>query len=359
MLTDFLRLDYLAVLTGITALALSTSKSLSEWVRERRSLLLFHGTWWGEQSGRWGDLTSISYLDQVRKFCAPKDYSFRRTGKEQNKTIDLYLYGDSYTGEIPKEAFSNTDGYFYHFRYDTRDYTLNPAKKNILIIEASERFVRERFRSTALLQNMRVNEEPDGDKAAATAPPKRSPQNTPFSINDVFNPHINQNLEYHLFNYNFLIFPRQAKAALSYTLFNRASGDVVISDDGNFLFYKITVMQNNLCSSYDRLGTNEVSAIVASLDTIYDHYKRAGFDEVYFSAIPNPATILQPGPYNNLIPRIQNDPKMKMPFIDLYTPFKHSEDPVSLYRAGDTHWNNKGMQMWLDMVYEVLQHPSN
>ena len=309
--------------------------------------------WWGEQSGRWGDLTSMSYLDQVKKFCAPADYVFDKPGGEQNTNIALYLYGDSYVREIPKDAFAGIDTFAFHFRYDTHDYTLNPARRNILIIEASERFVRERFRTPALLQNLRVKGEPAGD-AAAMAPPKKSPQNTPFRITDLFNPYINQNLEYHLFNYNFLIFPRQVKAALNYKLFNRASGDVVISDNGNFLFYKITVLQNNLCSSYDRLATNETNTIVASLDTIYDHYKRAGFDEIYFSAIPNPVTILQPGPYNNLIPLIQNDPKMKMPCIDLYTPFKQSPAPASLYRAGDTHWSNKGMQMWLQKVNNAL-----
>lgn len=158
-----------------------------------------------------------------------------------------------------------------------------------------------------------------------------------------------------MFNYNFLIFPRQVKAVLNYTLFNRASGDVVISDDGNYLFYKITTMQNNLCSSYDRLGSNEVSTIVASLDTIYDHYKQAGFDEVYFSAIPNPASILQPAPYNNLIPLIQNHPKMKMPSIDMYTLFKQAQEPASLYRAGDTHWSNRGLHLWLQQVNNILR----
>ncbi len=346
---------YFAVAAGLTALALSTSKSLSERIQDIRSYSLFHDLWWGEQRGKWGDLTSMSYLDQVKKFCAPRDYSFEKQADSQEKNTDLYLYGDSYVLDIPKQAFAGVDSLFFHFRYDTRDYILNREKKNILIIEASERFVRQRFRTAALLQNLRVKGEPNAAKSAGEQPHKKQQENKPFGIADLFNPHINQNLEYHLFNYNFLIFPRQFKAVLNYTLFNRASGDVVISDDGNYLFYKITTMQNNLCSSYDRLADNEVNTIVASLDTIYDHYRQAGFDEVYFSVIPNPATILQPAPYNNLIPLIQNDPKMKMPFIDLYSPFKESRDPASFYRAGDTHWNNKGLQMWLDKVNNILR----
>jgi hypothetical protein len=350
---------YFTVLAGITALVLSTSKSLSEHIKVTRSCLVNRPLWWGEQNGIWGDLTSMSYLGRIKKFCAPKDYAFDSIVNTQHKDIDLYLYGDSYVAEIPRGAFANVDHYFYHYRYDDRDYTLDRKKKNILIIEASERFVRERFRTAALLQNMRVKDEPDTVKAAANAPlQKKTVVNTLFSVTDLFNPHINQNLEYHLFNYNFLILPRQVKAAVTYTLFNRASGDVVISDDGKFLFYKITVMQNNLCSSFDQLGSNEVSTIVASLDTIYDHYKQVGFDEVYFSAIPNPASILQPAPYNKLIPLIQNDPKMKMPLIDLYTSFTNCGDAASLYRAGDTHWNNKGMQLWLQKVNNILRKES-
>ncbi len=165
---------YVAVLTGITALVLSTSKNLSEWIQDRRSYPLFHGTWWGEQSGRWGDLTSMAYLDRIKKFCAPRDYSFEHLPDSSCKNIDLYLYGDSYVMDIPKTAFTGLDSFFFHFRYDTRDYTLNPRKKNILIIEASERFVRERFRTPALLQNLRVKGEPDAAKALATNQQKKN-----------------------------------------------------------------------------------------------------------------------------------------------------------------------------------------
>ena len=179
-----------------------------------------------------------------------------------------------------------------------------------------------------------------------------------FGIDDLFNAHINQNLEYHLFNYNFMIFPRQAKAALNYILFSRASGDVVISDDGSYLFFKPTVAQNGRCSSYSRLLKSETDSIVASLDTLYDRYKQAGFAEVYFSPIPNAATILQPEGYNNLIPAIQNDPKMKMPVIDIYDVFKAYKAPGALYRAGDTHWSNTGTQMWLQLVNTMLRTQS-
>ena len=347
---------YVLAFLGIAVLVLSTSKGLSEDIGNRREYIGNREFWWAQQSGKWGDLTSMSYLDQVARFCEHRSYNFDKV-PEGDKNIDLYLYGDSYVMEIPKEAFHHLDTFVFHYRYDDRDYSINHAKRNILILKLSERFIRERFRSPSLLSNFRVNGN-TSNFPAAQKKPKKAEVDSPFSIRSLFNPHINQNLEYHLFNYNFLIAPRQLKAVLNYKLFNRASGDVVISDDGKYLFYKMTVTQNNICSSYDPLGEREVSTIVASLDTIYDNYKRAGFAEIYFSAIPNPVSILQPGPYNNLIPLIQDDPKLKMPFIDLYTIFKQAKDPAILYRAGDTHWNNNGLQIWLHDVNDILNRES-
>ncbi len=349
---------YLAVLTGITALVLATSKSLSEQIEDRRSYEANHDLWWGQQRGKWGDLTTMSYLDQVKKFREQKDYDFKDLSGEGNKNIDLYLYGDSYVAEMPKGTFACLDSFIFHFRYDTHEYTLDPAKRNIMIIEVSERFMRERFRTAGMISNFRINGHDDALHPLAAKRPKK-PTTTSLNFTDLlFNPHINQNLEYHLFNYNFLILPRQVKAALNYKLFNRASGDVVISDNGDYLFYKMTVAQNNICSSYAQLAENETKTIVASLDTIYDYYKQAGFAEIYLSVVPNPVSILQPGPYNNLIPLVQNDSGLKMPFIDLYTLFKQSKEPASLYRAGDTQWNNKGAQAWLQLVNNILRDQS-
>jgi len=348
---------YMSAITGITALVLSTSKGLSKQVKVMRSGKAAGSSWWAQQRSLQGDLTAMAYLDRITKFCEPKNHIFEKPMEGEGK-IDLYLYGDSYTMDIPKEAFANIDTLVFHYRYDDRGYQLNPAKKNILIIEASERFVRERFRSAALLSNLRINKPDSTAIAAAGTTAQKTAGNKPFLIADLFNPHINQNLEYHLFNYSFLVAPRQLKAVLNYKLFNRASGDVAISDDGKYLFYKMTVQQNNLCSSYDCLARNEVSTIVASLNVIYDYYKQAGFDEVYFSPVPNPASILQPGPYNNLIPLIQNNSELKMSVIDIYSNFKQVKDPAKLYRAGDTHWNNNGLQLWLRLVNDILKKES-
>lgn len=172
------------------------------------------------------------------------------------------------------------------------------------------------------------------------------------SINDLFNKYINQNLQCNLFNYNFVMPMFEAKAALNYYLFNRASGDVIISKDRNFLFLKETVTYTDEGSSYSRFADNDITKLIDNINTIYEHYRQNGFNEVYLSVIPNSATIMQPGEYNNLIPTIQNDPRLKMKVIDAYTAFKNAKEV--LYLPGDTHWNNRGRQMWLDMVNEKI-----
>ena len=144
----------------------------------------------------------------------------------------------------------------------------------------------------------------------------------------------------------------ESKAALNYYVFNRASGDVVISRDKNYLLLKHTVIQEGNETSYVPVPGDELKKIIENFNTIYDHYRANGFKEVYLSIIPNTTTIIQPQGYNNLIPLIQNDPTLKMKVIDIYSVFKTTKADVFCH--GDTHWNSTGRQMWIDLVNKTL-----
>jgi hypothetical protein len=174
------------------------------------------------------------------------------------------------------------------------------------------------------------------------------------NVNDLFNKYINQNLQCNLFNYNAMMPMFESKAALNYYLFNRASGDVVISNDRDFLFLKETVSYTGEASSYGPLTGDEVSRLVDNLNTIYDHYRQNGFREVYLSVIPNSATVNQPEGYNGLIPKLQNDVRLRMKVMDAYAAFRNTKERI--YLPGDTHWNNAGRQLWLDIVNDTLAH---
>ena len=174
----------------------------------------------------------------------------------------------------------------------------------------------------------------------------------PISLDDFFNKNINQAIQFNVFDYNFIIPMFEYKAALNYYLFNRASGDAVISNDRKYLLLRQTITKTDATSSYSPLQPNESEHIVDALNKIYDYYKSAGFNEVYLSVVPNPVTILQPVGYNNLIPLVQTNTHLKMKVIDLYAVFKHSDQ--DLYWHGDTHWNYTGIKIWLDMVNRLL-----
>jgi hypothetical protein len=115
---------------------------------------------------------------------------------------------------------------------------------------------------------------------------------------------------------------------------------------------KETVSKQSRSSSHAELTTVKINNVVIMLNNVYQHYKADGFDEVYLSIIPNPASILQPQLYNGLIPAVQHSPLLQMKCIDIYTPFTKTKEEV--YRHGDTHWNNKGMMMWVDEVNKVI-----
>ena len=179
----------------------------------------------------------------------------------------------------------------------------------------------------------------------------------PLSLDAFFNKNINQNLQCNLFNYNAIIPMFQYKAALNYYLFNRASGDVVISNDRNFLFLKQTVSLTEASSSYGPLTGDEVTTLVNNFNTIYDHFKTVGFSDIYLSIIPNPATIMQPEGYNQLIPLIEKNPALKMKVLDMYTEFRNTNEV--LYQPGDTHWNKAGVQRWVNRVNGILLGQTN
>ena len=264
--------------------------------------------------------------------------------------------GDSFTWHLCDSDFAGLESFCYFQRNHGLKYHLDTTKKNVLVIEVSERYLQSYFTGFQMFNE--VIDTTIKAKKISTLPVRAdagicySSMLPSISVNSLFNKNINQNLQFNLFNYNFMMPMFESKAALNYYFFNRASGDVVISDDRKFLFLKETISKTDIGSSYHPVSPADASTIVDVLNGIYDHYKAAGFAEVYFSVIPNSATIMQPDGYNNLIPMVQNNPRLRMKIIDIYTTFKHSKEIY--YLPGDTHWNHKGKQLWLDLLNKHL-----
>jgi hypothetical protein len=342
------------ILFGIVALWASTSRTAMQYISEKRNV----DTWWGSYQCLNGDLVSMSYLDAVKKFNQPNP----RTGFKQPvyngvRNTALYLVGDSHTWHVKDSNFVRLSSFYYFERIHGGYYHLDTTKRNILLIEISERYLQSYFSSLQMFDEVYDSSTRKKNLSQESLPRENHAQFASvfpsFEATDLFNKYINQNLQCNLFNYNFMMPMFEYKAALNYYVFNRASGDVVISNDRQFLFYKETVSKTDEGSSYYPVSKESESQIVDVLNKVYDHYKAEGFSEVYVSIIPNSATIMQPDGYNNLIPDVQNDARLKMKVIDIYTVFKKSDQLNFL--PGDTHWNHSGKQLWLDVVNERLR----
>ena len=350
-------ISWIFILIGLTVLVAGTSKTLYNKVHEKKYYEL-NQSWWGEHHSYGGDLVNMAYLDEIKKFQAPKDYLFRSpTDSLAVENTDLYMWGDSYVEDVPGYAFGHLHS--FHFGrnyYDELHYSLDKNRRNVLIIESTERFSRPYFIYKSIYKTVRKKNDKEVFRFDLShVRTDYALFGVPLGVNEWFNEHINQNIEFLLFNYNFLNKPRFLKADMNYRMFNRASGSVSISDDGNNLFLRETILAKHGYSCYEQLGDSTINWYVNELNNVYDHYKAEGFDEVYLSIIPNPATILQPKKYNNFIPRLFRNPGLRMPVIDVYQQFKNDPDPHRLFRPGDSHWNNNGMQIWLGVVNEHLR----
>ncbi len=309
--------------------------------------------WWGSHFPYEGDLVGMSYLYFEKSFHKPKEK--RYTKADCNKdSINLVVWGDSYAQYMADSSFCVAN-YQYGRRYfSTLKYDIDSTKRNIMIIEITERLVREYLSNTDMFNHV-VRE--DG-KVAIDNIPSPNVQYAAIKlpdVNNLFNEHINQNLEYNLFNYNFINPIRSSKAWMNYKLFHRASGNVVIANNSDRLFLKETTQRKGLTGYATPLADKEVTDIVGALNEIDNHYKQAGFDEVYLSLIPNAVTIYQPMGYNMLIPRIQTHHALQMKCIDVYSVFK--QKPDGMYWQGDTHWSNEGANRWLKLVNGTITRP--
>jgi len=352
-------LAYFCVIVGLAALVIAHVTPIANRIWKWNKTHALNNAWWGKHNSGGGDLVALSYLDDIPQFNEPKQYHFARTA-DSAKNIDLYLFGDSFTEDLPDSIFAHSHAYHYGNYVKGLTYQLDPTKKNILILEVSERFMFQRYSDNDIFERLKPvagNPVPDTSRAgtsaaAAAAPVSSAPEHKNYSAI------VNKNLEYVMFDYNFLNWIRRYKADMNYTLFNRASGDVAISGNGKYLFFKPTVDPEGMYSIYGEVGENALANLVRQFNEIYKHYRAAGFAEVYLSIIPNAATILQPEGYNQLIPKVQQAPGLKVPLIDVYSVYKQNNDPALLFRQGDTHWNNNGMQVWLSLVNDQLNKQS-
>ena len=333
------------ILFTLVALWASTSRIAMDYLKDVRN----GDKWWCVYQSK-GNLLRMSHLDFIKKF-APADEPGRTPARAAGyaKNTALYLYGDSYTWSLHDSDFTSSEYHFINL-YLGGKYHLDTTKKNILVIEIAELSIRDHFKDTHMTEAL--HDTVPLKTSAGFIDIKRNKASYAslgfnLHLDELFNSRINQNLEYNLFNYRFMYSFFLCKAAMNYYVFSRASGDVVISENGDYLLFKEALAYTN-----KPVPADEMKTLLNDLNIIYDHFKQQGFREVYLSMIPSTTSVVQPKGYNNMIPELQSDPRLRMKIIDAWAALKDGRQDYFCH--GDTHWNRNGEQKWLDMVNAIL-----
>jgi hypothetical protein len=313
---------------------LGFSDSISKWLFAKGII---------QDDYRYGDLYRMSNLAEFKT--ALEQCSVPQNPSTGNTS--LMIMGDSFTEKdrIEKNHFKGLSNYNRFFITDTIKVKLDSSKQNVLIIETVERHFRERLAkpySNLLVINSTV-------------------ESSKIDYLEYVWKEIKNNVRYTterheslLFSSDFFLTFKEWKAWLNWKLFNRIDEKVMLSKDKKHLLYHLDAQPSGVNSCFDKISEEEINLIVDNLNKTYQYYKKAGFDHVYLSIIPNKTSILGTdlGEYNHLIERIQKHSALEMPFYDIYTPFHNSKKV--LYEKGDSHWNCEGKQIWLDLVNSKL-----
>lgn len=338
---------YLLIVLGLLTLVASTSRPVMHRVHQARH---HSNAWWGRHQPV-GDLAGMACLDGIPHFRSPADYRLTRPPATTGKKVNLYLHGDSHIIPIPDHYFNAARSYHKGLRGEQEmHYHLDTGQCNILIVEIAERFLREYFDVKGILSEVY-------DTVSHPAARKKDSETAARFPDDflacLFNRNINSNIEYNLFNNDFVHPLRQWKATMTLYLFHRASGGVALTGDRRYLVLQETVARGHYQSSYAPLSNEDIDYTVSRINEVYDHYRQAGFDEIYLSVIPNPASIVQPAGYNGLVPRVEQHPALRMRTIDVYADYER--DRTHVYPYGDSHWNNYGFSIWMRKIDALLE----
>jgi hypothetical protein len=339
-------LSWMLIITLWVINIVSLSPEWMEWIMNFRSQ---SKTFFPTSRQHAGDLYNFTYLKKFGK----KGWSphFKPNLCNKPKNIDLYTLNDSYLQNrfdtsafcgVRKLTQSLWDG-------DSPYIQLDSQKTNILIIETVERYVRIRGNNLGWMKHFNFVLPPK-----PTTQPSIAEKMTFSSLEKhFFNPHMNQNLEFNLFDYKPFMPLWETRATLTHELFHRVPSVVTVVGNGEYLVLTETVDGKQRLASNFPILDDELQILVNSLNKIRNFYLEKGFSEVYLSVIPNPVHIVDTQfAYNQLIPKIQKHPDLKMPVIDIYSVFK--QHPIGVFAKNETHWTNEGMQLWIDEVNRTL-----
>lgn len=294
---------------------------------------------------RFGDLYRLSPLPQFKQ-APPVCPSANRSS--DTASTHLYIIGDSFT---EPERMEKSDFRVSHYQRASWGHQqriqLDPTKRNVLLIESVERHVREHFEYPVR-------------EFVVESDTNRTPVQQPTFFERIssgfhFGKDVEERLEATLFSHDWAFWFKERKASLTLNWFDRTSSKVSLSQDKKQLFLKLdTDTTLKIVSSFSGLTDRETTILADSVNATATYYRRLGFNAIYLSIIPNKASILEThrSDYNHLIERLQTNPRLVVPTINIYDVFKHA--PVSPYLKSDTHWTCEGRAIWLERARQKI-----
>ncbi len=141
-------LSYLFITLGFGAFAIASywPGVMGIWEYDKKHAK--EHKWYQRYISPWGDLVSMSHMDGIARFREEKLYTYEKADCISKRTIALFVFGDSYTRDIPDSVFCNVDSYHYARITGKFDFKPEQGKKNVLILEMTERYVRSILHST-------------------------------------------------------------------------------------------------------------------------------------------------------------------------------------------------------------------
>jgi hypothetical protein len=318
----------------------------------------------GTDEYRFGDLYGMSRLEYFRKNYRTVPIWEERKICKKEKDIDLYMFCDSYVWVFaPDDSFYCGVNKLQFATNNYREYLtvkLDSTKKNILLMEFVERDLIPdlQYSYPYLSEFLSI------DSTRGSSVKMDTKKSSGLSIAKVFsdfktglfNPNINSNIKFLVWETALFTPVRELRASVNYRLFDKIDKEVQMGPDHKYLLYNQTVDTSMESSSFRDIPDFEIDTFINKLNRLASHYRACGFKEIYLSIIPNPVTILYPQyegfEYNNLIPRIEHDSRLKMKVVDVYDDFKVAKNPI--YQFSDTHWNRNGVNIWLNNLNAIL-----
>lgn len=330
-------LRYIVLTIGCLVWIVGLSPSILPWLWKEQIV---------EDGYQYGDLYKLSTLSEFRdprKQCP----GYTPPARPQSaRKVHLYIIGDSFTekGRVDSSDFA-VDKYTYVHLSDFLHIKLDPSEHNILLMETVERHFRQRF-GTSLSVLV-----PD----TATFVAKVGPGKFVHQLDEAFRgSHTADRLDGFLFQNDLALRVKEWKSDFNQRFFDRAASGVTLVNNDRVMVYYMDTDTPEITSSFTPVRVTELDSLVNNVNASAAFADSLGFDNVVLSIIPNKVSVLNPdfGKYNNLITRVYNHPKLRLPYIDVLGDFRQMGR--ASYLKGDSHWTCEGQTIWLNKLNALI-----